>query len=52
MGAKNKNNVDYYIKQGADGYLYEDTDMTSLLRLIKISKMVKFIFLMKLPKIY
>jgi DNA-binding NarL/FixJ family response regulator len=32
MGAKNKNNVDYYIKQGADGYLYEDTDMNSLLK--------------------
>ena len=32
MGAKNKNNVDYYIKQGADGYLYEDTDMDSLLK--------------------
>jgi DNA-binding NarL/FixJ family response regulator len=32
MGAKNKNNVDYYIKQGANGYLYEDTDMDSLLK--------------------
>jgi len=35
MGAKNKNNVDYYIKQGADGYLYEDTDMNSLLKAYK-----------------
>jgi DNA-binding NarL/FixJ family response regulator len=35
MGAKNKNNVDYYIKQGADGYLYEDTDMASLLKAYK-----------------
>jgi len=35
MGAKNKNNVDYYIKQGADGYLYEDTDMDSLLKAYK-----------------
>jgi two-component system nitrate/nitrite response regulator NarL len=35
MGAKNKNNVDYYINQGADGYLYEDTDMNSLLKAYK-----------------
>ena len=35
MGAKNKNNVDYYIKQGADAYLYEDTDMDSLLKAYK-----------------
>ena len=35
MGAKNKNNVDYYIKQGADGYLYEDIDMASLLKAYK-----------------
>jgi DNA-binding NarL/FixJ family response regulator len=35
MGAKNKNNVDYYIKQGADGYLYEDTDMAFLLKAYK-----------------
>jgi two-component system nitrate/nitrite response regulator NarL len=35
MGAKNKNNVDYYIKQGADGYLYEDTNMDSLLKAYK-----------------
>jgi DNA-binding NarL/FixJ family response regulator len=32
LGAKNKNNIDYYVKQGAHAYLYEDTDMASLLK--------------------
>jgi len=44
MGAKNKNNVDYYIKQGADGYLYEDTDMASLLKAYKDVKNGKIYF--------
>ena len=44
MGAKNKNNVDYYIKQGADGYLYEDTDMNSLLKAYKDVKNGKIYF--------
>jgi DNA-binding NarL/FixJ family response regulator len=44
MGAKNKNNVDYYIKQGADAYLYEDTDMDSLLKAYKDIKNGKVYF--------
>jgi len=44
IGAKNKNNVDYYIKQGADGYLYEDSDMSSLLKAYQDIKDGKFSF--------
>jgi DNA-binding NarL/FixJ family response regulator len=41
---KNKNNVDYYFKQGADGYLYEDSDMSSLLKAYQDIKDGKFSF--------
>ena len=44
IGAKNKNNVDYYIKQGADGYLYEDSGMSSLLKAYQDIKDGKFSF--------
>jgi DNA-binding NarL/FixJ family response regulator len=44
IGAKNKNNVDYYIQQGADGYLYEDSDMNYLIQSYKDIKNGKFSF--------
>jgi DNA-binding NarL/FixJ family response regulator len=44
IGAKNKNNVDYYIQQGADGYLYEDSDMNYLIKSYKDIKDGKFSF--------
>lgn len=44
IGAKNKNNVDYYIQQGADGYLYEDSDMNYLIKSYKDIKNGKFSF--------
>ncbi|MEY2869312.1 MAG: hypothetical protein RIR01_1803 [Bacteroidota bacterium] len=44
LGAKNKNNIDYYVKQGAYAYLYEDTDMASLLKAYKDIKNNKVYF--------
>ena len=44
LGAKNKNNIDYYVKQGAHAYLYEDTDMASLLKAYKDIKNNKVYF--------
>jgi len=41
---KNKNNIDYYVKQGAHAYLYEDTDMASLLKAYKDIKNNKVYF--------
>jgi two-component system nitrate/nitrite response regulator NarL len=44
LGAKNKNNIDYYVKQGAHAYLYEDTDVDSLLKAYKDIKNDKVYF--------
>lgn len=44
IGAKNKNNVDYYIQQGADCYLYEDSDTNYLIKSYKDIKNGKFSF--------
>jgi two-component system nitrate/nitrite response regulator NarL len=44
IGAKNKNNIDYYIKQGADAYLYEDVDQKTLLKAYEAVKKDKLYF--------
>jgi len=44
VGAKNKNNVDYYIKQSANGYLYEDSDIKILHKAYTAIKEGKFYF--------
>jgi len=44
LGAKNKNNIDYYVKNGALAYLYEDVDIVSLKKAYKEVKNGKLYF--------